>query len=113
MGILCGVVRDGACDQDHATQESTVGWFMSSHNGGLWGNGEWCDDKAGRIESGQVLSMQVDMDAGTLKFWVDGKPHGPGYTSGVMGESLRWATSGCCKCNAVKIVPKPELEYES
>ena len=44
------------------------------------------------IESGQVLTMQVDTDAGTLKFWVDGKPHIPGYTSGVTGP-LRWATT--------------------
>ena len=36
--------------------------------------------------------MQVDMDAGTLKFWVDSKPHGSGYTSGVTGP-LRWATT--------------------
>ena len=50
--------------------------------GHLWGNGkEGIDDsKAGEIEPGQVLTMQVDMDADTRKFWRDGKPHGPGYT---------------------------------
>ena len=47
------------------------------------------------------------MDAGTLKFWVDmdGKPHGPGYSSGVTGP-LRWGATAlydegnaeCC-CN--------------
>ena len=36
--------------------------------------------------------MQVDMAAGTLKFWVDGKPYNPGSTSEVTG-SLRWATT--------------------
>jgi hypothetical protein len=49
---------------------------------------------------------------GTLKFWVDGKPHGSGYTSGVSGP-LRWATSVSFKGNAVEIVPTPELEYDS
>ena len=52
--------------------------------------------------------MQVDTDAGTLKFWVDGKPHGPGYTSGVTG-SLRWATSVGLIDNVVEIVPTPKL----
>ena len=41
------------------------------------------EDEAGKIEVGQVLTMQVDTDADTLMFWLDGKPHGPGYTSGV------------------------------
>ena len=44
---------------------------------------EYDDMAAGRIEPGQVLTMQVDTDTGTIKFWVDGKPHGSGYTSGV------------------------------
>ena len=34
----------------------------------------------------------MDTDAGTLKFWRDGKPHSPGYTSGVSGP-LRWAAT--------------------
>ena len=109
--IMCGVVRVGApCNEDHAQKESTVGWFMASDNGGLYGNGKDGADMAGNIIPGRVLTMQVDTDAGTLKFWVDGKPHGPGYTSGVMGESLRWATSVGCKGNTVEIVPTPELE---
>ena len=53
--------------------------------------------------------MQVDMDAGTLKFWLDGKAHGPGYTSGVTGP-LRWATSVNNTSNVVMIVPMPELQ---
>ena len=64
---------------------------------------------AGEIEPGQVLSMQVDTDAGTLKFWVDGKPHGPGYTSGVTGP-LRWATTVYFKGNFIEIVSTPELQ---
>ena len=54
----------------------------------------------------QVLTMQVDTDAGTLKFWVDGKPYGPGYTSRVTGP-LRRATTVCNRGNAVQIVPTP------
>ena len=53
--------------------------------------------------------MQVDTDAGTLKFWLDGKPHGPGFASRVTGP-LRWATSVYYKSNDVEIVSTLELQ---
>ena len=53
--------------------------------------------------------MQVDTDAGTLKFWVDGKPDGPGYTSGVT-RPLRWAATVSWKNNDAEIVPTLELQ---
>ena len=118
LEILCGVVRDGVpCYERHWNhyqrvrhyfRSSTVGWFIYNYNGTLYGNGKHGDNAAGRIEPGQVLTMQVDMDAGTLKFWLDGKPHGPGYTSGVTGP-LRWAFSALYPFISVEIVPTPEL----
>ena len=53
--------------------------------------------------------MQVDTGAGILKFWLDGKPHGPGYTSGVTGP-LHWATTVYSTGNGFEIVPTPELQ---
>ena len=68
------VVRDGApCDEDHAERDSAVGWFMDSADGTLNGNGKQDGDKAGGFEADQILTMQVDTDAGTLKFRLDGK----------------------------------------
>ena len=72
--------------------------------GYLYGNGKDEDEIADYIKEGQVLTMQVGLDAGTLKFWLDGKPHGHGFTSGVTGR-LRWATSVARKGNTVQIVP--------
>ena len=97
------------CDADHWKRESRVGWFMYSAYGGLCGNGKHHDDMAGRIKAGRVLAMQLDMDAGTLKFWVDDKPYGPGYTSGVTGP-LRWAATLFYTSNTVEIVSTPELQ---
>ena len=54
--------------------------------------------------------MQMDMDAGTLQFWVVGKPHGPGYASGVTGP-LHWTTSVFWEGNnVVEMVPTLELQ---
>ena len=107
--IYCGVARDGvACDEEYAYRNGSEAWYMYSSDGTLYGNGKHNSDYAGGggIKEGQVLTMQVDLDAGTLKFWLDGKPHGPGYTSGVTGR-LRWATSEYYKGNTVQIVPTP------
>ena len=107
MDMMCGVAQDGvACDKAYHKKESTEAWYMDSQGGRLCGNGKYYDNSAGWIDEGQMLTMQVDLDAGTLKFWVDGKPHGPGWTSEVTGR-LRWAISANFKGNAVQIVPTP------
>ena len=109
MNMTCGVARDGvACDQDYGYAAKTEAWYMGSYKGGLLGNGKQNDDVAGGIDDGQVLTMQLDLDAGTLKFWLDSKPHGPGWTSGVTGR-LRWATSVIWKGNSVQIVPNSNV----
>ena len=107
MALFCGVARDGvACDGNYGYRQNTEAWYMNVHSGSLSGNGKYGDDEAGGINDGQVLTMQVDLDAGTLEFWVDGKPYGPGWTSGVTGR-LRWATNVFCKGHTVQIVPTP------
>ena len=69
---LFGLVRDGAAwDKCHADGESTDAWYMGS-NGKLYGNGKQNDDGAGSINEGQIVSMEADLDKGTLRFWVDG-----------------------------------------
>ena len=84
---------------------------MDSYIGGLHGTCKHAGNSAGRIKPGQVLTMQVDMDADTLKFWLDGKPRGPSYTSGVTGP-LRWATTVRYTGDTAEIVPTPELQLQ-
>ena len=62
----------------------------------------------GSINDGQIISMIADLDKGTLRFWLDGQPYGPGWSSGVKGK-LRWSVS-VCEDAAVQIVPTPELQ---
>ena len=108
--VLCGVVREGALwSADHSRKGSTTGWFIDAGDGSLNGNGKEGDDEAGPVFAGQVVTMQVDLGNGTLKFWVDGKPHGPGYTHGVTGP-VQWAVSLFFTDASVQIVPTPELE---
>jgi hypothetical protein len=109
LAHLFGLVRDGAAwDKGHHFRESTDAWYMESY-GNLYGNGKFRDDYAGQINEGQIVSMEADLDKGTLRFWVDGKQHGPGFMSGVQGR-VRWAVSMYYKGEAAEIVPTPELQ---
>ena len=104
-----GVVRDGrAWDADYPNSESTDSWYV--HNSGhLHGNGKQDSEPAGGIKEGQIISMVADLDKGTLRFWLDGQPHGPGWSSGVKGK-LRWSVCMYYEGSAVQIVPTPELQ---
>ena len=78
-------------------------------SGALYGNGKHGHHDAGGINEGQIVSVEADLGKGTLRFWVDGKPHGLGHSSGVTGR-LRWAVCLYYKGAAVQIVPTPELQ---
>ena len=82
---------------------------MGSGTGGLCGNVKEHDDESAPINEDQILSLELDLDLGTLMFFVDGKRYGPGYTSGVTGK-LRFAVTVVYISNTVQIVPTPELE---
>jgi hypothetical protein len=93
-GFYVGVVRDGtAADEDPVDPDSPDCWFMGIHNGMMYGNG--CDGDNyghGRINKGQTLTIQLDTDAGSLKFWRDGQCINDAWRRGVKG-ALRWAFS--------------------
>ena len=86
------------------------------------GGGDWTDYGCGgtvenvgvgKIKDAQVLSMELNMDVGTLKFWVDGHLHGPGFTGirpGDFGGRLRWATCVTKVGMSVRIVLTPTLD---
>jgi hypothetical protein len=109
LGHLFGLLRDGAAwNKAHYHKESTDAWYMHS-NGRLFGNGKFNDDGAGDIKEGQIVSMEADLEKGTLRLWVNGKQHGPGFMSGVEGR-VRWAVTVFRKGGTAEIVPTPELQ---
>ena len=118
FGSFFGLVRDGAAwGKDHAYEYSTDAWYMSQ-SGSLYGNekedydcpvdiNDFC---VPNMNDSQIVSMEADLDKGTLRFWLDGKQHGLGWSSGVTGR-LRWAVSLFCCTGRVEIVPTPELGH--
>jgi hypothetical protein len=60
-------------------------------------------------DKGHAVRASTELDRGMLRFWVDGKQHGPGFSSGVQGR-LRWATSMHRKSGTIDIVHTPALQ---
>jgi hypothetical protein len=67
---------------NYAHRGSTDGWFILPADGGLWGNGKGGDDEAGTIDAGDRVSVLLDLDQGSLRFFKNGVQHGPGYPAG-------------------------------
>jgi len=115
LEMCCGVVRSGVPCKEYPfpqEDETTTSWLMHCANGGLFGNGKWASHEVGRIAPGNILTMQLDSNKGTLRFWVDGKVHGPGWTSGLSGD-LCWAINCRYQGDSAEIVPAPKLEKYS
>jgi hypothetical protein len=62
--------------------DCTDGWFINAYDGTLYGNGKYCDDKAGPYKQGDRVGVLLDLDSGSLRFFKNGVGHGPGYAAG-------------------------------
>ena len=112
-GVFFGVVRDGVAWNERPPWDGC--WFISTL-GQYVGSKRWnvlaCEGySAGSIAEGAIVSLELDVDKGTLRFWLDGKPHGPEWFGGekINGE-LRWAAIVENEGASVEIMPTPELE---
>jgi len=111
-GVLLGVAKVTAPSTfnpvhgqyDESTDSHHRGWFM--HNSGSLYGSDQLGFGAGSISAGRVVTMQLDMDHGALRFFVDGERHGPGFARGV-GGPVRWATSMYWEGCAMRIIPTP------
>ena len=107
-----GVALDGTrWNEDFFDPDSNLGFGMHLDIGALYGHGWDGSDVSGQVSEGQVVTIELDTDAHTLKFWVDGKHHGPGFTSIVLG-SLRWTLRISAVFDAVQIVPSADVFLE-
>ena len=105
--VFLGVVKDGVRhNRDYANQESDSGCFMHAHNGSLWGGGKEDSEPAGAICDTDVLTLELDTDTRALRFWLNGKPHGPGYSKLPTEGPLRWAASMFNEGCSVTIIPE-------
>jgi hypothetical protein len=81
--IFVGVTRPNLNPMgSYADRDSTEGWFVHNAGGSLFGNGKEGDDEADDIDEGDRVGVLLDLDEGSLRFFVNDVQHGPGYPAG-------------------------------
>ena len=86
--IFVGAVRPGL---DHETHHHTTNdaYYIFGDSGALYWNGKRYADPQGKFAKGDRIGVLLDLDAGWLRFYRNGKRCGPGYTEGVTGPLVR------------------------
>jgi hypothetical protein len=89
-GTMVGAVRlDLDHDKDHYNTNDA--YYIHGFSGGLYGNGkEDADPQGGFVKSARI-GVLLDLDAGWLRFYRNGKRCGSGVTEGVTGPLVRAA----------------------
>ena len=91
--VLVGAVRPGL-DRDKDHRGGNDAYFIWGNNGALYGNGKESANPQGRFAAGDRIGVLLDLDAGWMRFFRNGKRCGPGYTEGVTGPLVRAAQLG-------------------
>jgi hypothetical protein len=82
-GFYVGVSRPNLDPSlDYAVGVCTEGWFIHFTTGGLYGNGKQSDDEAARFVSGDRIGVLLDLNNGSLLFFMNGVQYGSGYPAG-------------------------------
>jgi hypothetical protein len=86
--VFVGALRPGL-DHDKFHAGGNDGYFIGGISGSLCGNSKSFTDKQGKFAAGDRIGVLLDLDAGWLRYYRNGKRCGPGYTEGVTGPLLR------------------------
>jgi hypothetical protein len=89
--------------------ELTNAWFIDDDRGGLCGNGKNCDDIAGRYIKGDRVGVLLNLDDGSLRFFKNGAPNGPGYPAGSVTGPVVAAVQICSLNKSVRLLPDAEV----
>jgi hypothetical protein len=89
-------------------RECTVGWFISTYFGSLFGNGKFDDDRAGVYKQGDRVGVLLDLDNGSLRFFKNGVEHGPGYPAGSVTGPVVAAVQMYNEDASVRLLPNAE-----
>jgi hypothetical protein len=83
-------VRPGL-DHDKEYHGTNAAYFINGYDGARYGNGKAYADRQGQFAEGDRIGVLVDLDAGWMLLFRNGKRCGPGYTEGVTGPLVRAA----------------------
>ena len=87
---MVGAVRPGL-DHDKSHCDTNDAYYIYGYDGGLNGNGKDDADRQGAFATGDRIGVLLDLDAGWMRLYRNGKRCGPGFTEGVTGPLVRAA----------------------
>ena len=70
---------------------SNDAYYINGNSGALYGNGKVSADPQGEFTTGDRIGVLLDLDAGWMRIYRNGKRCGPGFTEGVTGPLVRAA----------------------
>jgi hypothetical protein len=101
---MIGAVRPGL-DHDTGHSEGNDAYFIHGYHGGLRGNGKVNADPQGPFAKGDRIGVLLDLDAGWMRLYRNGKRCGPGFTKGVTGPLVRAAQFGGSAGDSITVLP--------
>jgi hypothetical protein len=82
-GMYIGISRSNLDPtRGYINSDCTDTWFMDARYGSLYGSGKFRHNEAGGYEQGDRVGVLLDLHDGSLRFFKNGAPHGPGYAAG-------------------------------
>ena len=102
-GINVGAVRPGL-DHNKGHHDTNDAYYIFGYDGSLFGNGKEHADEQGKFAKGDRIGVLLDLDAGWMRLYRNGKRCGPGFTEGVTGPLVR-AAELCDKGDKVTALP--------
>ena len=88
---LIGAVQPGLDHEKSNHHHTNNAYFIFGGNGALHGNGKSNADTQGGFAEGDRIGVLLDLDAGWMRLYRNGKRCGPGFTEGVTGPLVRAA----------------------
>jgi hypothetical protein len=102
--IFVGAVRPGL-NHDMQHFHTNEAYYIYGEDGSLCGNGKEDADPQGPFATGDHIGVLLDLDAGWMRFYCNGKLCGPGFTEGVTGPLVRAAELAANDGDKVTVLP--------
>jgi hypothetical protein len=87
--FMVGAVRPGLDHDKH--HYGNDAYYINGYSGALYGNGKSNAYRQGKFATGDRIGVLLDLDAGWIRIYRNGKRCGPGFTEGVTGPLVRAA----------------------
>jgi hypothetical protein len=102
--ILVGAVRLGLDHDKYHHDANDAYYILAGNSAGLYGNGKSHANPQGGFAKGDRIGVLLDLDAGWLRIYRNGKRCGPGFTEGVTGPLVR-AVELFCQGDKATVLP--------